>query len=398
MGEKTYKSSSYTDEEIKFIIEARRKETTWEEITKKFNKKFSDSKTPNAIRKTYNRFEDFDFSQDELVTNIRKTFNAVRGKSLVAKENKALLEFIEGRENLLNDIKELMKGTKFTKPKIIKVKKDRKKRNMTMEVMLTDLHYGKKTKSFDAEVARNYMNKMGDVVVNEVLRQSKNYNMEEIVVFLGGDIIENSDFHGVESRMASEFGNSEQVAIATKSIYEDFFVKVASLGIKTKVVCVTGNHDRTGIHKTYQDPGKENLTWIVYKLLELLCSNAGMKFEFIIPEGVYTTYEIYNNTILAEHGDHIKGGMTRNACESHMAKRSKQVGKLIDYMRLGHFHEPTMYGRGRVIVNGSFPGQDGYSEINGYSSESVQVINYYIETENRPTSFYHSFPVYLEQL
>ena len=59
-----------------------------------------------------------------------------------------------------------------------------------------------------------------------------------------------------------------------------------------------------------------------------------------------------------EHGDHIKGGMTRKACESHLAKRSTQINQLIDYMRVGHFHEITMYGRGKIIVNGSFPGQD----------------------------------------
>lgn len=392
------KRSGYSDEQLKFIIEKKNAGFTWEQVTDQYNYEFNDQKTANAIRKTYDRFQDYEFSSEEMLTNIRKAFNATKNKSIVAKENKTLLEYIEGRQSLVDELQDLVKSVKFTKPKIIKTRRSKSKKCMTMEVMLTDLHYGKLTKQFNGEKAREYASKMGDVVVGEIERHSKNYNIDEVVVFLGGDIIENSDFHGMESRMASEFGNSEQVRIATHSLYEDFFVKLASTGVKSTVVCITGNHDRVGHNKTYQSPGKENLTWIIYQLLDLLCQNAKMGFEFIIPEGISHVHRIYNNNILYEHGDFIKGGMTRTACEGHMAKRSNQLGQLIDYMRLGHYHEPTMYGRGRIIINGSFPGQDGYSEINGYNSESVQIINYYIKSEKRPTSFYHSFPVYLEEV
>jgi len=395
MEDKVYKSNTYTDEQIKYIIELKQQDLSWDNIARRFNKKYDDEKTSNAIRKTYYRFEDFEFSTDEFVTNIRKAYNASKGKAVVAKENKALLEFIEGRETLLSDIRDLLKSARFTKPKQIRVKKDRKKRNMTMEVMLTDLHYGKKTKWFNSERAKECAQKMGNVVISEVKRNSANYNVEEIITYLGGDMIENSDFHGVESRMASEFGNSEQVRLAIHSLFEDYIVKLASTGRKLTFICVPGNHDRPSMNKSFQDPGKENLTWIIYHTLNLLCKTANIKADFIIPEGIYVVHEVYGNKVLYEHGDFIKGGMTRVACENHLAKRSKQFGMLIDYLRIGHYHEPTMYGRGRIIVNGSFPGQDSYSEINGYSSESVQIINYYVETENRPTSYYHSFPVFL---
>jgi predicted phosphodiesterase len=387
--------STYTDEQLKFILDNKEK-YTWEKLADKYNQFFEDEKTPNALRKTYKRFQDYEFSQEEMVTNIRRAHLATKGKSIVAKENKALVEHLASRDSLIDEIKDLIKTIRFTKPKTIRVKKDRKKKNMTMEVMLSDLHYGKLTKKFNGDRAREMAKQMGQVVLAEIERYSKFYNVEKVVTIFGGDMIENSDFHGVESRMASEYGNSEQVRICLESLFQDYIAPIASSGRELHFVCVTGNHDRTGMKSTYQDPGKENLTWIVYRTLELMCKTVKIKAKFDIPDGVYATYNVYGNTVLVEHGDHIKGGMTRNACESHMAKRSKQVGGLIDYMRLGHFHEPTMYGRGRVIVNGSFPGQDGYSEINGYNSESVQMINYYIESESRPTSYYHSFPVYLE--
>lgn len=382
----------WKQEELKELIKLRQEGKTWEQLSHRF-KGF----TPNAIRKTFYRYEGIEQAADPVVESLKKAASANKTKTLAVKQNTLIVNYLEKRQDLLSDIRDLINNTKFTKPKIIKPVVDKKKRKMTMEIMLTDLHYGKKSKNFNIDTAKERMRKFSQVVLAEISRYSSLYNIEEIVVFLGGDIIENSDFHGIESRRASEFGNSEQVVHSVSSLFNDFFVTVASTGIKVTCVCVTGNHDRTGEHSTFQDPGKENLTWIIYKVLEDMCKLAEFKnIKFIIPDGVYHVLDIYGSPVLYEHGDHVKGGVSRKACEAHLAKRSKQVGKLIRFMRMGHFHEKTMFGRGRVIVNASLAGQDGYSEINGYDSEASQTINYYIETENRPDPFYHSFPVCLE--
>lgn len=269
---------------------------------------------------------------------------------------------------------------------------------MTVEVMLSDLHYGKLSKSFNSETSRSFAKKMSETVISEIQRKQKSYNVDKLVTLLVGDIIENASFHGVESRRASEFGDAEQVRLAIESIFEDYILPIASLGLPLEFYCVTGNHCRMEMNKTYQDPGKEAFSWIIYKALELLCKQAKIKAKFVIPEGINVVYEIYGDKCLVEHGDHIKGGLTRKACEGHMAKRSAQMGFLIDYLRIGHFHEITMHGRGKIIVNGSFPGQDGYAEINGYNSESAQIINFYVDNKNRPNSYYSSFPVYLNRI
>ena len=62
---KKYNSTTYTDEQIKYLIEEKRKGRTWESITKSYNNKYADDKTANSLRKTYSRYEDFDFSNDE---------------------------------------------------------------------------------------------------------------------------------------------------------------------------------------------------------------------------------------------------------------------------------------------------------------------------------------------
>ena len=79
-----------------------------------------------------------------------------------------------------------------------------------------------------------------------------------------------------------------------------------------------------------------------------------------------------------------------------MNNRSKQLGKVIDFGRFGHYHEYACYDRGRIIINESVCGQDSYANVLGHSSTAGQTINYYIETKTRPTCFFKSFPVWLE--
>lgn len=384
---------NWKDDDIKKLLQLRKEQKkTWNQLVDDFP-----GHTANALRKAFYRYEGLEIDVDPVVASLQTAQRATKAKAIAVKENKVVIDYLQKRQDLLAEIKELVENVNFTKPVVVKPKQDKKKRKMTVETMLTDLHYGKKSKTFTVEVAQRRMKKMGEVLLSEIERYSHLYNVEKLITFLGGDIIENANFHGVESRRASEFGNSEQVVHAVKSIFEHFFVPVASTGIPMTVVCVTGNHDRDDIHQTFQDPGRENLTWIIYKMLEQLCQLAGFKhIEFVIPDGVYHVHDVYGSPVLYEHGNFIKGGITRRSCEAHLAKRSKQVGKLIRFARFGHFHEKTMFGRGRVIVNASLPGQDSYSEINGYDSEASQTINYYIETQDRPDPFYHSFPVCLE--
>ena len=384
--------SKWNQDELQRLITLRQEGKTWDELTEYFPEC-----SANALRKTFYRYEGLETTTDPVVESLKVAERAKKTKALIVKENKHVLSYLEKRQDLLSEIRDLVANTKFTKPQIIKPKIDKKKRKMTIETMLTDLHYGKKSKTFNEKVARQRMQKFGQVTLSEIERYSKHYNVERIITFLGGDIIENAEFHGVESRRASEFGNSEQVVLAVRSIFEDYIVPVVSTGIPNDFICLAGNHCRNSQEPTFQDPGRESLSFIIYNMLADMCKLAGFKnVKFIIPDGVYHVDDIYGAPILYEHGDRMKGGINRKGAESHLSKRSKQVGKLIRFGRFGHFHEKTMFGRGRIIFNASLAGQDGYSEILGFDSEASLTINYYIETNERPDPFYHSFPVCLE--
>lgn len=391
-------SEYYSDEQIIFISQARKEGLTWPEVQDSFNKKFNDNKNHDTLRVAHSKYGNmFDLSKDESTVKVlREVVSTKKRSSKVARENKLLAEYIEGKESLLERIELLCKSVKakYTVPKA--PKQDKRKKKMTIEVMLSDLHYGKQTDTFNLGVARKRMQQLNHTLLREIERNKKVYNVDRLILALIGDIIESSSMHGEESARGCEFGNSRQVQEAINSIFYDMILPAAKTGIKIDVPAVTGNHDRTSTSRTMHDPGEENVTYIIYKTLELLCKQTGLKnVTFHIPKVPYAVLDIYGNCAVWEHFDNAKAN-NRRALMALLSDRQTQVKRIIDFFRGGHYHEYTVYGRGKIIVNGSLPGPDSYANVKGYESHSDQTINFYVETTRRPTSFYRSFPVYLD--
>lgn len=393
---------TYAEKEIAFLLNIRdTTDLSWPEITEKFNKKFNQDKNLDSLRKTYNRYKEFYASDDNQVQTLRSLHRTKRNSSRTARENRAVLDVWERRDDLLETVESTVKNIALKKIKVPKpLPKSRKKKSMTMELLFSDVHYGKKIDNIDGNtvdigVIRDRVRKVARSVIKEVKRESAFFNIDQVVIAMLGDLIENANFHGVESTKACEFSTSRQVHEAIDSIFFDLLVPIASTGVKVHLPCVTGNHDRWDKDKTYVKPGEDNATYIIYKVVQMLCERSGLKnVTFDIVSGLYTHTSIYGNVVLYEHGDELRS-INRDAMVAQMGKRQGQIGKVIDFYRVGHWHEPVSYGQGRIMVNGSVPGQDSYADSKGFWSEPVQILNYYVKTEKRSTCFFRSFPIYL---
>lgn len=402
MGKKakeTYNlSASFTDAQLASIVLWRTQGKEWEEVTKLLNKKDGLNKSVEAVRHAYRNYSEF-FESDSTEGQVKRLQEIARVKKLSSRhsrDNKAILDFLNTKDEILDEIRAIVKELKGRKLRVPKLVRKKKLKNMTLELMLSDLHYGKKTKTFNLEVARRRMKDLAETVQEEMARQRELYNVERLILALIGDIIESATMHGVESAKGCEFGNSRQVFEAIKSLFYDLILPLAKTGVQIDVPCVTGNHDRTEADRTFQNPGEENVTWIIYNTLEMMCRELGLKnVRFHVADGPYQLLEIYGNKVLYEHGDNSKA-CTRNALEKLLNDRQAQLKQIIDFFRVGHYHEYTVFGKGKIIVNESLPGPDSYSDVNGYCSFPGQTLNYYVETSSRPTCFYKSFPIYLK--
>ncbi len=392
----------FTDNEIAFIIQKKEQtDLTWVEITKKYNKKFRKDRDFECIKKCYQRYKNFFNEDDNHIRTLKTIHRTKKANSYTAKENRTILQHWNDKDDLLESIEGIVQKISLTQHKIPKApKKSSKKKNMTLELLFSDVHYGKLINTIDNnfvnnEEIRKRVKKIADTVIKEIARESKSFNVERLVLAMIGDMIENADFHGVESHKGSEFGTSRQVQECIFSIFTDLLVPIAHTGVQIDIPCITGNHDRVGKEKTYQKTGEENLTYIIYKTLELLCQTSGLKnVKFDIPSGIFISVDIYGNTIVYEHGDELKN-LNRDTMATLMSKRQAQLGRVVHYYRVGHFHEDITYNRGKMMVNGSIPGMDDYAHSKGFCSSAIQILNYYVETNKRKTCFFRSFPICL---
>lgn len=386
------------------------------ELVSKFEKAVLEAsqaygKSPSLVTAAeYNEFAEL--SEWELrklggYNNLKKIVFPASDKDLAtSSEHKRIKSYVNRLEKQLGNqqafekrVTELVENTLKNLPKKkIAVKKrspQKGKKKMTVELMLSDIHYGKKTEDFDLATCRSRMNDLVDVFLKEVEIKEKAFNVEKVIIALIGDIIESYTMHSKESALSCEFSNPMQMVAAIESLYYDVILPIAKTGKEIVIPCITGNHDRHDPKKTYNNPGLNNLSFVIYKSIKMLAESNGLKnVEFIIPEGSYTILDVYGSNILYEHGDELKS-TAKNVIQSHMEKRGRQEGKMVHMSRFGHWHEYVCYDRGAIIINESVCGQDSYALVKGYNSTAGQTINYYVDTKDRPSSFYYSFPVYL---
>ena len=386
----------YGSEHLAYIYEVRKKGMTWQQVADSFNEKFDMCQSKDAIRQRY-QFHEAGTDEAVDVKILQNLRTARKQNHKTHREASLALDALTSRDTFLEEIQDLIHKLPKLKPQVIPQISSAGKKRSTLEILLSDIHYGKKTETVDLQVIRTRVRQFTAAVLFKIKKELETYDINEVVVALLGDIIESATMHGPESLVGCEFGNAKQMAVAIESLYMDFFVPLCALsaktGFKITVVCVPGNHDRTSKAKTYHNPGEEMLSYTIYKTLELLCNRQGVVAEFIIPKKSYAIYKIYGNYWLYEHGDKIP--LSRVGTERHISNRSTQFGKQITGMRMGHYHELVMWGRGRCIVNESVVGEDSYSDELGYKSNPGQTIVQYVETSNRDNSFYQMFPVQL---
>lgn len=389
----------YLEQHIELIIDMRNKGLSYPDIVANFEKKFKVPLSAEAVRNVYERYSNY-YMLDDNTKASEQLIQHYRTKTRLGrtqKENKLVLKQLAKERELSDEFSILLKDTKLYNLSSIKkqVNKEKKKAHITKELLLSDIHFGKKTKEFNLVKARERMKYLTSKVLQEIHLHSKSYNVDELIIACLGDIIESATMHGIESMRSSEFGNSKQVMVAIQSLYEDVMIPLYHTGLPIRFVGVTGNHDRTDVKRTYNNPGEENLTYIIYNTLRMMMNSSGAKnIKYNIPIEPYAIESIYRNKALYEHYDNAAAN-TNHALRNLMMKRQSQSGVVLDFMRGGHFHEPAIYGRGTIITNGCVPGQDSFAEVLGYSTEATQLLNTYVDTDTRPTCYYQTSMIYL---
>lgn len=389
----------FTEDQIAFVLSQKSVgKRGFDEIAMLLNENFVLSKKVTGIdvKQCWEKYKNNPDLLSHGVKTLKDIARVKKNNSFTSKENRTILQLWNDRDDILDAIKSAARDVGKIKFKPIKTVKKTSKIGITKELLLSDIHFGKKTDKFNLDICKQRLEEVVHATIGEIERDSKDYNIDEIVVALLGDIIENYSMHVLESAKGCEFGNAKQIYEATINLFKIVILPLNQMGIKMRVVCVTGNHDRDGSDRTYHNPGEENFTHIIYHTLKNFAEFSGLKnIQFIIPKEPWTVIEVYGNTVLYEHYDNCKNA-DRKGLETLMTKRSNQLSKSIDYMRGGHFHEPTSFRNGRMQINGCLTGNDSFASVLGFNAEASQTLNTFANSKNRRYKMYKSFNILLE--
>jgi hypothetical protein len=269
---------------------------------------------------------------------------------------------------------------------------------VTVEILLSDLQIGKLGAAYDTPIAFKRLREFGEALVFQIKQKAAaGYKVERIVLAIIGDIIESDKKHDNSAR-ATDTGTAQQIHDATVGIFEYVIQPLAALGVQVDIPCVTGNHDWDGHGITMFRPGREQLSYPLYKALEMLCRVAGLAHvSFDVVDSIYATVDIYGQTVLYEHG--VGVSVTETSMKAHKIKRSEQLGKYITFFRMGDKHNVSSFNSGQYVVNGAFFGSDAagieYSSIAGFSSVPAQWMGFHTPRADSRFTLYDTFTVQL---
>jgi predicted phosphodiesterase len=370
---------SYNDDSIKYL-KVLREETglDWVEITEAWNEKFADqygSKTLNALRKTYRRYQDDDITDDVLIKNMQTAFTAKKTASKLRKENKALTEDSISSEAFLSELLDINKKAPIKYHKKVKLIKS-KKVARTIVAHVSDTHIGCNIHKDEQGGANEYNPTIAARRFALYFKTLAEYKVDhrdetDLVLVLNGDIFAGI-IHNQESvdPMSTQFSSALRIFTQGISYLAQHFKNIT-------VVCTSGNHDRF-ITKT--DKGRQmDQKWDSFTTMLYSSLQQGFRdyksIEFIIPESPYARLLVQGHWLFITHGDTVinlgnpSKSINVEAITNQVNNFITGSGVDIDVLMVGHVHKElffTLNNGVSLAINGTLSGNDSFSQSIGY--------------------------------
>jgi len=241
-------------------------------------------------------------------------------------------------------------------------------------LILSDLHIGRRTPSFDSHVYTDRLSQLYEAVDNIVRMHRNDSALRIIHVFDAGDNV-HGERVGQQGRMNDfEFGIPEQLAIST-SVMGELIDKL--LGIFDEVHW----HDAPGNHGNLDKIYSAGSNWDLVRvnLMENLKSTQDRIFFHRPPHinrVAFSIADVMNHKFLVTHGDTIKsyGGFPFGSVIKKM--EHWRFINHFDAAVLGHFHTANVlnFNGMPIIMNGTIVSHDEYALQLGYDSPPSQTI------------------------
>jgi len=256
---------------------------------------------------------------------------------------------------------------------------------------ISDTQIGKLTDSYSIAVAEKRLIELihKTCKITDIRRSAA--AIDEIRVYLGGDIIEGEDIFPHQAHTIEQ-GVFDQACNAAPSILCKCILMLLGHFNKVRIICVPGNHGRNGPKSGRSHPIKTNWDNICYKITKLmLFGKEGKKYndlndrlDFEENEKWYAVDHVFDWGNLIVHGDQITGGFAGFPWYGTAKKAWGWIDSIPypwDYLWFGHFHtyaSATLNYR-IFLANGTTESGNDYAQANlasgGYPCQRLAFFN-----------------------
>lgn len=287
-------------------------------------------------------------------------------------------------------------------PPVVKVS-GQKGKPQSAVLFLSDTHVGQVIEgsqtmgfghyNFEVFLARL---KFYEEAVTSILRDHTTTPINELVIAMGGDMLHGALNHAAE---AGQQVTLFQQWFGAGHAFAQFIRNLAPLVPRVRIYCTVGNHTRwMSQHKMPTDNRYSNLDSFVYAYTEALTRDL-MNVGWTLDTQPAALFNVEGFLFHLSHGDQLKGGDRALGIPNHAVGRmvsansqlyGKQGTPSPNYYLVGHLHREIVlpHARGAVIVNGGFPGVDGFGLAGGFSPIDPKQVFFLVHPRYGKTATY----------
>lgn len=286
-------------------------------------------------------------------------------------------------DRLVQDIKEIVPKSYNPAPKVAPKVTKKTSTPESLVVLLSDTHVGKVVESqqtlgiseYNFQVFLDRLHFLESRIIS-ISRDHINNPLEELVIFILGDMADGSLSHGQEISTHSTI--FQQVYSGAHAIAQ-FIRNLSRYFPKIRIESVVGNHTRFANQKKMpSDHRYSNYDQFMYAMIHGLIQNLD-NVHWNLNKQPFAVTEVQGKTIFASHGDHLPstGSSAINLPLHSMSRQITSMTQLMykagrpapEYYVLGHLHRTAQlpHSLGTVIVNGGFPGLDNFALQGGFT-------------------------------
>jgi len=263
----------------------------------------------------------------------------------------------------------------YVPPKPLQRKPSKKAGSPQSAVLLfSDTHVGKvvtpeQTNDFGTynfDVFRRMMKRLEDSIFS-ILADHTTTEVPEIVVAMLGDMLDGALQHSAEIGQVNTVFDQFYSAGHVIAQFFNNISQIAPLRIHTAV----GNHTRWQNQRKFPTDNRfSNFDQVLYAYVQALLKGND-RVTIHLDKQMNALFEVQGYQFFANHGAGLRGGdkilgipnHAMGRCVSNTAQRFlKAKRQAPHYYLFGHLHKgiELPHGLGKIIINGGFPGDDGF--------------------------------------